>query len=653
VRQIVLVFAIIFLVGGCNGADGNGDSGLPDGLDGDGGKDGGDEIADEDNRPQSICNPGTSGFTGSPFVDVTEEAGLSESGIDATGFRLTGADLDGDGYVDLVAIGSGGNDRGLQRVYMNIPHPTQAGKRAFAEVTDTGIDLNRAAGVQGRSTSLHVAGDVDNDGDLDLFAGTYVSEKTDWDDRQEILLNDGNGHFTLVEGESTVATEDPPSNSAAIFFDYDRDGNLDLYVGNWYVHYGVSLNSGQDELYRGAGDGTFTLVTDQAGLTQQADYGEHDDCKPTYGLSHCDIEGDGNQDILQAAYGRQWNDLWLNFGNGTFINIGMSSGFDADDLTDFTDNEFYRCYCRDNPTVCTPDQPPVVDCSIRGWSIYDEMPFRLNGNTFGAECADYDNDGDMDIFTVEITHGWAGSSSDRSQILINNGESGANLTFSRPGLEATGINRRRQGVAWEEGDVYAGWIDYDNDGLLDLVINSAPYPGDSMHLYHQKPDHTFYPATLEAGINLHNPHALVLADYDLDGDVDIITSVAPGSYTGWPKAHVFLFENNMGNLSNWSRIQLLGKGPPDGANASAIGARVTVTSADLVQVREVKGGSGQFGRQDELALTFGFGERCDDLTIEVRWPNQEGTVQRFEGVRANYPILISEGEDQVTYLHEE
>jgi hypothetical protein len=570
---------------------------------------------------------------------------------DPTGFRLTGADLDGDGYVDLVAISSGGNARGLQRVYFNRPDPADPARRVFVESWDTNIGATRRSGLRGRSANFHVAGDVDNDGDVDLYAGTYVSQLEDLMDRQEILLNDGSGHFSLLEGGSSLATTDPPAETTAVLFDYDSDGVLDLIIGNWYERYGISLDSLQDELWKGHGDGSFTRVTDAAGLAQLAGTGSHEHAKPTYGLSVCDIDGDGDGDILEAAYGRQWNDLWINQGDGTFANIGASSGYAGDDLVDYSDNQFYLCYCRGRPDDCPPDMPaPSVDCSARGWSADDEAPYRLNGNTFGAQCGDFDGDGDLDVFLVEITHSWAGTSSDRSMLLVNNGQTGTDLTFTRLTPAESGILREWQGVFWNEGDLYAGWIDYDNDGRLDLLVNAGAYPDDRLYFFRQRDDGKFAEAARAVGLELANPHALVLSDYDLDGDVDVIASVVASSSTPWRRSHLFLFENQLGQLNNWTRIELQGKGPPAGANRQAIGARVTVTSRDLVQVREVRSAAGQGGQQDEPALTFGLRHHCEDLTIQVRWPNAAHTIQTFAGVRANYRLRLIEGQDQPVYL---
>src|SRR4029079_12958751 len=107
---------------------------------------------------------------------------------------------------------------------------------------------------------------------------------------------------------------------------------------------------------------------------------------------------------------------------------------------------------------------------------------------------DYDNDGDLDVMTAETTHGdYPRSTADRSRILKNSGSTG-NFVFERPDYAATGINRDLNGTGPDgdfgnEGDHGVSWIDFDNDGLLDIVIEASAYPSSHAWLYHQNPDH--------------------------------------------------------------------------------------------------------------------------------------------------------------------
>ena len=294
-----------------------------------------------------------------------------------------------------------------------------------------------------RAAHLAIAGDVDNDGDLDLFTGTYVDPtqpRTDPGDRSEILLNDGSGKFSLAP----ISDPHPASNqrwptTGATFADIDRDGNLDLFVGFWYQRYGTSYLGVQAQLYRGRGDGTFEAITEQAGLlTERTGYAEGKNHRPAYGVTACDLNDDGAPELLVSAYGRQWNLLYRNDGEGVFTEIGQPSGFAGDDRRDFSDNEFFACYCtvHSDAPGCEKAEAPRIQCPDPADSYwnpgYDDQPWRLNGNSFSTYCADIDGDGRLDLYTAEIAHWHIGESSDISELLRNTGQNGE-IRFERPG----------------------------------------------------------------------------------------------------------------------------------------------------------------------------------------------------------------------------
>ena len=131
---------------------------------------------------------------------------------------------------------------------------------------------------------------------------------------------------------------------SAAFTDYDRDGTLDLFVGFQYRRYGYLDSALQDRMYDGAADGTFTDVTDAAQLTTYVGtYDERTNHRPTDGTTACDVDGDGDDDLLASTYGRQFNMLWENLGDGTFRDVAEEVGFDGDDNLDYSDSEAYRC----------------------------------------------------------------------------------------------------------------------------------------------------------------------------------------------------------------------------------------------------------------------------------------------------------------------
>src|SRR5262249_48918659 len=137
-----------------------------------------------------------------------------------------------------------------------------------------------------------------------------------------------------------------------------------------------------------------------------------------FGITACDIDDDGDDDVIFASYGREENQVWRNDG-GHFTNVAQELGLDHDDRVDYSDDQSYRCYCQATMT-CTPPPPaPVVSCDyfgspyFRGWypGITD-APYSLGGNYFSFACADMDDDGDLDLMSATITHGDVGSSSD-------------------------------------------------------------------------------------------------------------------------------------------------------------------------------------------------------------------------------------------------
>lgn len=544
------------------------------------------------------------------FQDVFVETELT--GI--YGRRVGFGDVDGDRFPDVFAVRTGGTP-GLQQLLMNRPRDGEPGRRFVVATTSSGILVARDGGEQ--TALMGTFADVDNDGDLDLFSGSYSPKPSGTefvDDPNEIYLNDGTGVFELALG-SGVNDPWPLTTSSATFLDYDHDGVLDLFVGAFMRSY-PNLNSYQDELYRGMGGGAFERVTETAGILTDGLVGDEDAMykKPTYGVTSCDWNDDGWTDILTSTYALGWNDLWKNRKDGTFKNVGPSRGYYMDET--------------DNP---------------------DEDPYRDGGNSFSASCGDYDNDGDLDVFDATTTHAdFPRSTADRSRILENRGKNHG-YEFARPELEETGIDRSlggsgENGNYGNEGDHGSTWADLDNDGLLDLVIEASAYPKSHAWIYHQLPGHTFENVTEDSGVaaNLVNTNGMTVDDYDRDGDLDVLfgsvntgNQQAPG---GVEQLH--LFENTAGNTKGaFLYVTLQGTT----ANRQGIGARIRVKAGCLTQTREIPGGKGTFGAADPAYAFFGLGDvdRVDEL--EVRWPSDPPVIERFYNLEVNRFLRITEG----------
>ena len=643
--------SIALILAACGGSNHATDSGVPDAAsDADSG---GSDAAVM--RPADQCAPGRAGAP--QFIDVTDAWGL-----DVRAGRVSLADLDGDGYVDLVVHKTGNHNRAdftaepkawPYHVLMN--RDDGAGGRHFVDRTrDSNYGaLRTPVADTGRSAQFAIFADLDDDGDVDALSGTYSDRnhpETDPGDRSEILLNDGTGTFTLAPPQVGVrgfADDRAVTTSSGTFLDYDRDGHLDLFMGYWYFSYGMSLAGNPDRLLRGDGVGGFTDVSETTGVDTLGGPGSRDGSRPTYGVTACDVDADGDSDILVSAYGRQWNQLWLNEG-GHFMDVGEASHFDADDNLDYTDNEFYRCYCQTSGACTAP--APRISCASAGWNAgLDDMPFRLGGNSFSTACADVTGDGLPELYTAEIHHWHIGQSSDSSQLLVNQGLNADGVpTFDRPGNDVTGLSVPHVGVSWNEGGIGADLADLDGDGRMDVLLGTSDYPDQRLLYYRQQADGTFTEEAVADGLDHPCAPLMAVGDLDRDGDLNLVvtSSTARDCRMEWPDGpEVHVYENTTGNQNDWTRIHLVGAGAAaGGANGSAVGARVVITAGGTTITREVSAGRGHFGMQDELDLVVGLGDACVIDSIEVHWPDAAGSVETFTDVPANYALTIHQGE---------
>ncbi|MBI5529153.1 MAG: VCBS repeat-containing protein [Deltaproteobacteria bacterium] len=600
------------------------------------------------------------------FADESIGMGLREK---VAGNRIMSVDLDSDYYPDLIVHKVTGNEREDRtadppKVYRYVMRNRIRESFGFEDATlaskygqrrDDQPALDRVA-------HLAVAADVNNDGTLDLFSGSYLNldgtAPPDTGDRSELLLGDGTGTFSLGPASDIFRSQGASVTSAA-FLDYDRDGNVDLFVGTSYMIYGF-LGCFPDKLFRGDGKGNFTDVTDAMGMTR-TDMGYEDGTshKPTWGVTACDLDGDGWTEVVTSSYGRQWNQLWWRSG-ASFVEIGRETSVAGDDILDYSDDNFYRCYCKANPGACNPNPAqPSISCASGSWSWspgVDDQPWRLNGNTFTTVCADIDNDLRADLLHTEIRHWHIGKASDTSQILKNvPAQNAYGFTFERQDNRKNGMYRTWPPYNWNEGDISGAVFDFDNDGLPDVLIASSDYPDTRTYLWRQKPDHTFEEIAEKAGVAHVRGQEVTVADFDRDGDLDVVIGT---SLMRWgasedppppPAPWVYYYENRLGDLSNSAEIRVIGGGEGK-ANKAAIGARVTVTTKNGKQMREVQGGHGHFGLQNDLVQHFGLGSECMIDEIEVRWPDQNLTVETFRNVAANWLVEIEQGAGEVRYV---
>ena len=610
----------------------------------------------------------------SAFRERTAELGLTGVG----GQRVSAVDLDLDGDADLIVRKTGaapndtsvGADSASGRTAWILENRIAEGQ-GFVDVSDaSGFFVARGGQAAGRPGDVIAFADVDNDGDLDAFAGVDTADGNNFGETSEIWLNrvveTGVLTFERLDHSGDVRREGKPDFPAsAVFVDVDRDGFVDLFVPQ--SSYGSNtLEFVGDRLYRGDGSGVFTDVTDAKKLTSK-EWQSISDLNG--GLAHtrswsgaaCDVDGDGNPELLVGSYGRSPNHLWHNLGS-SFENVSVASGYAYDDNLVFGDNQMFACFCQTSPSdaSCANAVSPLIGCDGAGWDpATDEEPFRLGGNNAAALCADLNNDGKNDLVTTTIKHWWAGSGSDASEILVNNGDG---VSFRRPGRDATGLVVDHGGrVDWDEGIMSGAVFDFDNDGNKDIYLGASDYAGNRGLLFHNDGHNDdagnphFTPVQTADFFEHNRSHGIAVADFDNDGDLDVVVGHslarcdAASPNNCYASDDVRYFENTAGNAKNF--VQLVLEGKP-GTNRSAIGARVVVTTVDAsaptgtrMQMQEVAGGFGHFGAENDLALHFGIGDACE-ADVTVRWPDVGLSEQKFHVV-AGYRFHVAQGEEPV------
>ena len=606
----------------------------------------------------SACIDGATPWDGthSVFRDASSDAGLVDLGVE--GIRVSSADVTGNGAPDLLvrrplAGADDFSEDGDRQSWLL----ANDGSGVFTDITEESGLMQRRYDDDpqlGRPAEVIAFADIDNSGALDAVTLTSNFEADANPEGAEVLFNDGDGNFELAPtSDGLHAAGEVVARGGVAFMDVDRDGFVDLWIGSGAP---PGMNPQQDLLFLGDGSGQFVDATDDRGLSAES-WGDWDVLNEARGhtnawsVAACDLDANGYPELLSASYGRAPNHLWSAQPGEmtTFENHSIDSGYAFDHRDDWTDNESARCYCEHNrsaPDCADVPSPQYIQCDSAAdafrWNHHsDREPFRLGGNSGTTVCADLNNNGKLDLLTTEIVHWDVGSSSDPSEILYNTGDSPPR--FERPGNDATGLTRSRDGIVWDDGDITAAAFDFDNDGRLDILIASTDYPGTRAHLYHQQQDGTFERVPVDLGIDLTSAHGVSVGDFNQNGALDVAIGHSRARCDAGDHclddSHVRLFENEIGADNNWLQLELEGAA---GTNRAAIGARIEVITDDLTRASEVDGGHGHYGMQHGLVQHFGLGDNCDAKVI-IRWPDAEGTEEVYR-LSAGHRYQIRQGE---------
>ncbi|MBI1225992.1 MAG: hypothetical protein GC192_12220 [Bacteroidetes bacterium] len=453
------------------------------------------------------------------------------------------------------------------------------------------------------------AADFDNDGDIDFYLTT--------DDGITDRLYENNGHGYFIDVAEQKGIAELKNNRAALWFDYDGDGRLDLVLAGENC---VSLsckNPVHLALYKQLENGQFEEMAAAAGLI----LGNAFDNVPFYaigGFAAGDLNGDGFLDLVLSVWGGGIK-LFQNNGDGSFFDKTEAAGLTMEAKTpwqamlyDFNDDGRLDIYCN------VDFAPNKLWINQDGTFLDKAAEFGLD-NSFdemGMTMADSDNDGDLDIYITNITRTYQGQG--QHNLLYEQQQVNGQLKFKE--------TAKGQGVSqsgWDWGTTFA---DINNDGRQDLLATNGLinylWPADSSHLW-LNTKAGFVDVSDQCGFNdPFNATTLLAFDMDGDGDEDILQTLKSSQFSKRP---VRLYENQLENVNNHGNFINLRPRMEEGNNRYAIGCVVTLKAKGFVCTRLISAGCSFYGQEPAEAF-FGLGQHNDIQEVVVKWPNGEVSI---------------------------
>jgi tetratricopeptide (TPR) repeat protein len=490
------------------------------------------------------------------------------------------------------------------------------------------VDVAPAAGLNSFSMAGSViVDDFDNDGWLDV-----VTSSSNYCEPLHFFHNNGDGTFTDRAVQAGLG--DQLGGLNIIQTDYNNDGCLDIFVlrGGWQTPM-------RDSLLRNNCDGTFTDVTESAGLAEPI---------ASQTAVWADIDNDGFLDVF-IGNEQGPSRLYHNKRDGTFENIALSAGVDRVAFSkgvvaaDYDNDGFVDLYVSnlggDNFLYHNNHDRTFTEV---GKQAGVQAPWM----SFATWFFDYDNDGFPDLFVT--SYYMSPEENLKSQLgLPHNVETlklyhnEGNGTFRDATVEA-GLDRVFNPMGSNFGDI-------DNDGFLDFYLGTGTPPyGDILPnvMFHNQGGKKFVDVTTSSGTGeLHKGHGVAFADLDNDGDEDMVAETG-GAVPGDRHA-IRLFENP-GNGNDWISLRLVGVK----SNRAALGARIKVTVQNEGRgqryIYRTVGSGGSFGASP-LQQHIGLGKEARILNLEIWWPATDSR-QNFPDVGKNQFLQISEFEKEYTRL---
>lgn len=474
----------------------------------------------------------------------------------------------------------------------------------FRDVTQSaGINFFGAVPYPHNHVSSAVFADFDDDDDPDLLLGTEATKFT-------LYRNDGNGRFTDVSLASGVAQWIRTSTAVHQGFavaDYDGDRDLDVYISN----------EGPNYLLRNDGSLRFTEVSTVAGVSGRHSW--------SVGSSFGDYDGDGDLDLYVGNYvflpssfpfhRATWNELYRNNGDGTFTEVTQAAGLRGSGLvpgttlvtafTDYDDDgDLDLLECNDFGVQVTPNKL----YENQGNGQFQEVGAAVGADVrlycMGIAVADFDRDEDLDYYFTSIG---------RSQFLRNMGGVYADVaTQFDVGLANDECQTDQKRANWA-----TAFFDFDHDGWEDLFVvggylRSAsflrnPFQQRNLLYKNRGPNQTFLDVSQSAGVASRlKARGAAFADYDLDGDVDVIVA----NMAGRPE----LLRNDSANLGSWLWVELRGRV----SDASGLHSRLRAVVGNEVYVREL-GNVPSYASSMEPKAHFGLAQATQVDRLEIRW----------------------------------